>query len=429
MKKILLSCLLIIILFSFNNKIFSKSVSDEFNDGINENYDYYNVFETNNSIFDLIIINGTTNDGILSLSIYFKQSEGLNNAIRVTESRNQKSKTYEFSKDSMVEKYYKMKIKWGYSYEISVIEKDSFISMYSCNIDSYENITEFNENAMFKGLNNNNFENIDRLKTNVYNLETRDKIAVYNVIGIFIGIILVGFLSFILFRIIIKWFRKNHSGALMSRGVGKIMRYFSKNRKYIYTLDEILNMPSSKFDGKTICFQTDTVYGIGTKIYDSKGIKKIYRLKNREAKKPIAVLAGSVEDVTKHIIRPSEKAYRIMEKYWPGALTIVFDSKYLTDTIAFRIPNNEYTIELLNHLGPLATTSVNISGEPPLNTIEEIDKTFGYRIDYIVKFPTDLPSSNVSSTVIKFVKDEVVVLRQGDVIVELEEEPDENLNV
>ena len=83
----------------------------------------------------------------------------------------------------------------------------------------------------------------------------------------------------------------------------------------------------------------------------------------------------------------------------------------------------------MNHLGPLATTSVNISGEPPLNTIEEIDKAFGYRIDYIVKFPTDLPSSNVSSTVIKFVKDEVVVLRQGDVIVELEEEPDENLNV
>ena len=341
MKKILYSCLLLVIFFSFNNKVFAKSLGEEFIDVINSNYDCYNIEKSENNTFgDIIIVNGIV-DKRLSLSIYYKHDNDLNDCLQIKEVKGNYKRVYTFSKDSMVEEY-------------------------------------FNIVAVIGGL-----------------------------IGGLIGLIVFG---------IIKGRTYSYRYHLRVRPY--------KHRKYIYTLDEILRLPSDKLYGKTICFQTDTVYGIGAKILDKKGISKIYLLKNREANKPLAVLAADINEVIKYIKQPSKKVIEIMKKYWPGALTIVFESKYSNETIAFRIPNNEYTIKLLKHFGPLSTTSVNISGEEPLNSIEDIDKVFGRRIDYIVKFPEELPSSNVSSTVIKVVNDEIIVLRQGDVVVKLDEEID-----
>jgi L-threonylcarbamoyladenylate synthase len=82
-------------------------------------------------------------------------------------------------------------------------------------------------------------------------------------------------------------------------------------------------------------------------------------------------------------------------------------------TIGFRMPASKIALEVLNKFGPLATTSVNISNQPPINSLDEIIKYFGDKIDYIIE---DLEEkSNVSSTIVDVSTNEVKVLRQGDI--------------
>lgn len=172
---------------------------------------------------------------------------------------------------------------------------------------------------------------------------------------------------------------------------------------------------------KIIAFPTDTVYGIGAMITDIEAIEKIYQLKQRDFQKPLAILAASKEDIFPYIEMPSNQVLELMDKYWPGPLTIVFRkskavSNQLTrglDTIGFRIPSEPSALKLLKQVGPLATTSVNISGQPPLNDPVCIEQSFGDQIDYV--YYHKVHASQVSSTVIDATQSPIVILRQGEI--------------
>ena len=183
------------------------------------------------------------------------------------------------------------------------------------------------------------------------------------------------------------------------------------------------NVNKLTLKGKIIAFPTDTVYGIGALIDDEVAIKKIYNLKKRNLNKPLAVLAASIDDILPYVEEIRLDVKILMEKYWPGALTIIFKKSAKTlpsvtcglDTIGFRIPNDETALEILKKVGPIATTSINISGQPPLNDYHEIEKEFGDEIDYL--FEKEVKSSNVSSTVIDCTNEDIKVLRQGEIII------------
>ena len=175
-------------------------------------------------------------------------------------------------------------------------------------------------------------------------------------------------------------------------------------------IDSHNQISKEKLRGKVIAYPTDTVFGIGAMIDDLEAINKIYKLKKRSSDKPLAILASKVEDI-----------FNIMKKYWPGALTIIFKKKHSIssqvvskiDTIAFRIPNNAITLNILEKTGPLATTSVNISGDNPINTYQEIDKLFGDKIDYLLV--KNVNSSNISSTIIDVSDNHLKIVRQGEI--------------
>ena len=180
-----------------------------------------------------------------------------------------------------------------------------------------------------------------------------------------------------------------------------------------------------KLNGKIIAFPTDTVFGVGAIINDNIGINKIYELKKRDAKKPLAILASSIEDILPYVEITNDKIVEIMNKYWPGALTIVFKKSSLVssqitnglDTIAFRIPNSEIAISILKQTGPLATTSVNYSGEAPINNYQEINNIFNDKIDYIVS--ENVISSNISSTIIDATSTDIKVIRSGQIKIDV----------
>ena len=128
--------------------------------------------------------------------------------------------------------------------------------------------------------------------------------------------------------------------------------------------------------GGIVAFPTDTVYGLGAVFDDEKAVRKIFAAKGREEKKPLRILvADSVQVELLSEIKSGEmaqKAERLMKKYWPGALTLIFRKKpgipdAVTaggETIGIRMPNMELTRELIRAAGkPLAAPSANTSGK------------------------------------------------------------------
>lgn len=189
------------------------------------------------------------------------------------------------------------------------------------------------------------------------------------------------------------------------------------------TLKEFLKINKNDLKGKTICFGTDTVYGIGVMV-DEKiedGLKKIYQMKKRDLSKPLAILAPNPSTFLDKVEITYSNTSELI-KLWPGALTLIFQKKDHTfdsitplNTIGFRIPNCNVALEVLNHLGLMATTSVNLSGQEPLNDINIIENQFSDFIDYLI---TDsVSTSNISSTVIDISTSEMKVIRKGDLLV------------
>lgn len=185
------------------------------------------------------------------------------------------------------------------------------------------------------------------------------------------------------------------------------------NKDYLFNKDSLKN--------KIIAFPTDTVFGVGALIDDLDAIDKIYELKQRDYSKPLAILAATIDDIIPYIKEVNPEVIKIMKQYWPGALTIIFKkqefvSDKLTaglDTIAFRIPNSKIALSILEKTGPLATTSVNISGLDPLNKYEDIIKAFNDKIDFIIN--ENEISSNVSSTIIDVSNNSIKIVRQGQI--------------
>ncbi|MDC9031792.1 L-threonylcarbamoyladenylate synthase [Columbia Basin potato purple top phytoplasma] len=168
---------------------------------------------------------------------------------------------------------------------------------------------------------------------------------------------------------------------------------------------------------KIIIFPTDTVYGLGCSIYDKESLKTIYNIKQRDFNKPISILCSSLEQI-EEIAIIDEKIKKLISYFWPGPLTIIVFSKkkYFDRTnekkIGIRIPNHPLALEILKIKGPLKTTSVNKSGEPPLNNYLEIIKQFKHKVDYI--YPNNpIPTINLSSTVIDATLFNLTLVREG----------------
>ncbi len=132
--------------------------------------------------------------------------------------------------------------------------------------------------------------------------------------------------------------------------------------------------------GGVVVFPTDTIYGIGCDPYNDAAVKRIFRIKGRDEKKPLPVLAYSVQDAEK-LIALGRTGMALAKKYWPGALTIVAP---ITDNrispivtagsmnLAARVPANRCVLLLLKHCKYLVGTSANLSGQKSLKSVKEV---------------------------------------------------------
>lgn len=139
---------------------------------------------------------------------------------------------------------------------------------------------------------------------------------------------------------------------------------------------------------------TDTIYGIVGSALSEKTVRRIYRARKRNPKKPMIILVGSEAELKEFGIRTTPRLKKILAEYWPGRVSIILpivekkksaDLKYLhrgTGTLAFRLPKPVWLRRFLLETGPLVAPSANPEGLRPAATVREAKKYFGDRVDF-----------------------------------------------
>ena len=179
-------------------------------------------------------------------------------------------------------------------------------------------------------------------------------------------------------------------------------------------------------DGKTVIFPTETVYGLGANALDEDAATKIYQAKGRPSDNPLLVHVADKEDVYDLVENIDDRAKLLMDKFWPGPLTIVFKKKAIIqdrtsgglDTVAIRMPSDQVARDLIRRAGvPIAAPSANISGRPSPTKPEHIIRDMDGRVDGIlVGGPCNY---GVESTIVDLSDDIAMVLRPGSVTLEM----------
>ena len=174
--------------------------------------------------------------------------------------------------------------------------------------------------------------------------------------------------------------------------------------------------------GGVLIMPTDSVYGIGVVATPrNPGHKRVFEIKQRPSTQTLPWLVGSKSDLQKYAHITHDWAYKLVDAYWPGALTLVVnasenvpDEYVLPDnrTIALRMPNSPLVCQIAQQLGcPLATTSANTHGAPSAvdgcglenRLIEQVDLTLDGG-------PAPLA---IASTIVDCTGDEPCILREG----------------
>lgn len=160
---------------------------------------------------------------------------------------------------------------------------------------------------------------------------------------------------------------------------------------------------------------TDTVYGIVARAADPRAVARLYGLKHRELK-PGTVIAANINQLVELGIK--RRYLTAVAQFWPGAVSIEIPHQleYLhqgTGRQAFRIPDDQELLSLLEITGPLQTTSANSPGEPPANNLTEAKKYFGNQVDFYVDGGDR--SGRPPSTIIRVVDDAIEIIREGAV--------------
>ena len=178
--------------------------------------------------------------------------------------------------------------------------------------------------------------------------------------------------------------------------------------------------------GGIVAYPTDTVYGLGAGMTSLSAVERIFEVKSRPKGMALPLLVADGEQIRQVARSIPEAAWRLVEEFMPGALTIVLPkSSSVPDiitggglTIAVRIPNHPVPLALIRGLGkPIVGTSANLSGHPSPLTAAEVRAQIGDRVDLIIdggKCP-----GGIESTVVDLTTETPIIRRAGAIPLEL----------
>ncbi|UCH12481.1 MAG: threonylcarbamoyl-AMP synthase [Candidatus Omnitrophota bacterium] len=163
--------------------------------------------------------------------------------------------------------------------------------------------------------------------------------------------------------------------------------------------------------GGIVAFPTETVYGLAADYNNEDTINRLYDIKKRPKDKPFTIHIAKKEKITEYIDEPDQLTKRLIDKFWPGPLTIIVESKD-GKALGFRMPSNRIALELINMSSlTIVGPSANVSGkqEPvePFSVVEAFDGLIDMVID---AGPTEI---GISSTVVDMTTLRPKILREG----------------
>ncbi len=188
--------------------------------------------------------------------------------------------------------------------------------------------------------------------------------------------------------------------------------------------------------GGLVVFPTETVYGLGANALDKDAVKKIFEAKGRPQDNPLIVHISKVKDIEKLVEEIPPIAQKLMDKFWPGPMTIILKKKDIIpnetsaglDSIGIRMPSNKIAMELISMAGvPIAAPSANLSGKPSPTDLETCIEDLDGRVNMILG--GDNSEVGVESTVIDCTINPPCILRPGGITLEMLKEVDSDIYI
>jgi L-threonylcarbamoyladenylate synthase len=177
--------------------------------------------------------------------------------------------------------------------------------------------------------------------------------------------------------------------------------------------------------GGLVAFPTETVYGLGANVFDVNAIARIFEAKRRPADNPLIAHVSSVDQIEQLVAVMTESARALIEKFFPGPLTLVLKKKNAVpeiataglDSIGIRMPGLPLTQAFLKACEtPVVAPSANLSGRPSPTTWQAVYEDLNGGIDCILRGePTEI---GLESTVVDCRGESPIVLRQGAISIE-----------
>jgi L-threonylcarbamoyladenylate synthase len=174
--------------------------------------------------------------------------------------------------------------------------------------------------------------------------------------------------------------------------------------------------------GGVVAFPTETFYGLGADVLDLEALQKVFQIKRREENKPLLLLVADQTWLPELVKEIPPVAGKLMEKFWPGPLTLVFQaSPHLpsvltanTGRVGLRISSHPVAQALVQAVGRAITaTSANVTGQPSASLASEVSHALGKGVDAILD--GGKTAGGVGSTVLDVSGVLPKIIRQGTV--------------
>ena len=175
-------------------------------------------------------------------------------------------------------------------------------------------------------------------------------------------------------------------------------------------------------NGGVISFPTRHLYGLGADAFNTDAVDRVFEIKRRPDNKPLLVLIDKQYDLTRLVRSVPYAATLIMEQFWPGAVTIVFEAKDTlpvnltagTQRIGVRMPEHPVALALTNAVqGPITATSANITGDSGCSLVSNLDPLITDKLDLILD--VGALKGGIGSTVVDVTAGSPKILREGAV--------------
>ena len=176
-------------------------------------------------------------------------------------------------------------------------------------------------------------------------------------------------------------------------------------------------------NGQIVAFPTETVYGLGADATNLEAVGKIFEAKGRPADNPLIVHVDSKESALEYVQNAGPKAIQCMDAFWPGALTLIMETKpgifaenvtASLPTVGIRVPNHPVALNLLKRVKlPVAAPSANTSGKPSPTLAEHVYHDMNGTIPLILD--GGATTIGIESTVLDMTSEPPVILRPGQI--------------